>query len=82
MPLPSNKALMGSNGLPVWLGNRLEFLLVLDDPVSPLGVTDPFTHQHTFVIVTSSGMSVCLSVLSIAPPASMVVTTCHDDHRR
>ena len=63
-PLPNNGALMGSNGLPVWLGNLLEFLLVLDDPVSPSGVTDPFTRQCTFVIVTSSGMSVCSSVLS------------------
>ena len=63
----SNKALIGSNGLPVWLGNRLEFLLVLDDLVSPSGVTDPFTRQRTFVIVTSSGTFVCSSVLSIAP---------------
>ena len=64
MPLPSNGTLMGSNGLPVWLGNRSECLLVLDDPVSLSGVTDPFTRQCSFVIVTSSWTSVCSSVLS------------------
>ena len=56
---------MGSNGLPVWLGNRLESLLVLDDPVSPSGVTDPFTRQCSFIIVASSRMFVYSSVLSI-----------------
>ena len=66
-PLPSNRALMGSNGLTAWLGNRLECLLVLDDLVSSSGVTDPFTRQRTFVIVTSSRTSVCSSALSIAP---------------
>ena len=66
-PLPSNRALMGSNGLTVWLGNRLECLLVLNDSVSPSGVADPFTRQRTFVIVTSSRTSVCSLVLSIAP---------------
>ena len=58
---------MGSNGLPAWLGNRLECLLVLNDLVSSSGVTDPFTRQCTFVIVASSKMSVCSSVLSVAP---------------
>ena len=58
---------MGSNGLPVWLGNRLESLLVLDDPVSPSGVTDPFTRQCSFIIVASSRMFVYSSVLSVAP---------------
>ena len=49
--LPSNGVLMGPNGLPVWLCNCLECLLmnVLNDPVSPSGVTDPL-----FVNVTSS----------------------------
>ena len=56
---------MGSNGLPAWLGNRLECLLVLNDLVSSSGVTDPFTRQCTFVIVTSSRTFVCSSVLSI-----------------
>ena len=56
---------MGSNGLPVWLGNCLEYLLVLDDPVSLSGVTDPFTSQCTFVIVALSRTFVCSSVLSI-----------------
>ena len=55
---------MGSNGLTVWLGNRLECLLVLDDPVSSSGMTDPFTRQRTFAIVTSSRTSVCSLVLS------------------
>ena len=64
-PLPKNGALMGSNGLTVWLGNRLECLLVLDDPVSSSGVADPFTRHRTFVIVTSSRTSVCSSVLSV-----------------
>ena len=64
-PLPSNGALMGSNGLTVWLGNCLECLLVLDDPASLLGVANPFTHQRTFVIVTSSRTSICSSVLSV-----------------
>ena len=64
MPLPSNGALMGSNGLTVWLGNRLECLLALDDPVSSSGVAGPFTRHRDFVIVTSFRMSVCSSVLS------------------
>ena len=66
-PLPSNGALMGSNGLLACLDNRLECLLVLNDPVSPSGVIDPFTRQCTFVIVASSKMSVCSSILSVAP---------------
>ena len=67
MPLPSNGALMGSNGLPVWLGNRLERLLALDDPVSLSGLADNFTHQCLFVIAASSRMSVCSLVLSVTP---------------
>ena len=66
-PLPSNRALMGSNGLTVWLGNHLECLLALDDPVSLSGMAGPFTRHRAFVIVTSSRMSVCSLVLSIAP---------------
>ena len=65
-PLPSNGVLMGSNGLPAWLGNRLECLLVLNDPVSSSGVTDPFSRQCTFVIVALSKMFVCSLVLSVA----------------
>ena len=64
MPLPSNGALMGSNGLPVWLGNRLECLLALDDPVSPSSLADNFTCQCLFVIAASSRISVCSSALS------------------
>ena len=56
---------MGSNGLPVWLGNRLECLLVLDDPVSPSSLADPFTRQCSFVIVASSKTFVCSSVRSL-----------------
>ena len=63
-PLPSNGALMGSNDLTVWLGNRLECLLILDDPVSSSGMIDPFTRQRTFIIVTSSRTSICSLVLS------------------
>ena len=66
-PLPSNGALMGSNGLTVWFGNCLECLLILNDPVSLSGMVDPFTRHCTIVNVTSSGMLVCSSVLSIAP---------------
>ena len=63
-PLPSNGALMGSNGLTVWLGNRLRCLLILNDFVPPSGVISPFTrqsyyHQGYFVRDT-----VCSSVLS------------------
>ena len=58
---------MGSNGLPVWLGNRLECLLALEDPVSPSGLVGNFTRQCLFVIAASSRMSVCSSVLSVAP---------------
>ena len=64
-PLPSNGALIGSNGLTVWLGNCLECLLIFNDPISPSGVVDPFTRHRTIVKVTSSAMSVCSSVLSI-----------------
>ena len=56
---------MGSNGLPVWLGNRLKCLLVLDDPVSPSSLADPFTRQCSFVIVASSKTFVCSSVRSL-----------------
>ena len=58
---------MGSNGLPVWLGNRLECLLVLNGPVSLSGMTDPFIRQCNFVMVVSSKIGVCSSVLSVAP---------------
>ena len=70
--LPSNGALMGPNGLPVWLCNYLECLFVLKGPVSPSGVTDPFTRQYTFVLVISSEMCVCLSVLSTLIPFVMM----------
>ena len=66
-PLPSNGALMGSNGLTVWFGNRLECLLILNDFCIPVVVADPFTRQRTFITVTSSRTSLCSSVLSIAP---------------
>ena len=63
-PLPSNGTLMGSNGLTVWLGNRLRCLLILNDFVPPSGMISPFTrqsyyHQGYFVQDT-----VCSSVLS------------------
>ena len=64
-PLPSNGTLMGSNGLIVWLGNRLRCLLILNDSLPPSGVVNPFTRQRTIVKVTSSGTSVCSSVLSL-----------------
>ena len=64
--LPSNEALMGPNGLPIWLCNRLECLFVLNGPVSPSGMTDPFTRQCTFVLVASSKMCVCSLVLSVS----------------
>ena len=63
MHLPSNGVLMGFNGLTVWLGNCLECLLILNDPVSPSGVVDPFTCHRTIVKVTSFGTLVCSSVL-------------------
>ena len=63
--LPSNGVLMGPNDLPVWLCNRLECLLVLNGPVSPSGMTDPFIHQCNFVMVASSKICVCLLVLSL-----------------
>ena len=63
-PLPSNGALMGSNGLTIWLGNRLKCLLILNDPVSSSGVVNPFTRHHNVVKVTSSGTPVCSSILS------------------
>ena len=72
-PLPSNGALMGSNGLTVWLGNHLECLLVLNDFVSPSGMANPFTRQRTFVIVTSSRTSVCLLVLSISKKVTTAI---------
>ena len=64
-PLPSNGTLMGSNGLTVWLGNCLGCLFILNDYVPPSGVVNPFTCQRTIVKVTSSGTSVCSSVLSL-----------------
>ena len=67
MLLPSNRALMGPNSLPDWLCSRLEYLFVLNGPVSSSGMTDPFTCQCTFVLVASSKMCVCSSVLSVDP---------------
>ena len=58
---------MGPNGLPVWFCNRLECLLVLNGPVSPSGVTDPLYRKSNFVMVASSKICVCSSVLSVAP---------------
>ena len=81
-PLPSNGTLMGSNVLIVWLGNRLRCLLILNDFVPPSGVISHFTRQSHYCQGYFIRDTVCLSVLSIAPPASMVVMTCHDDHRR
>ena len=79
--LPSNGVLMGPNGLPVQFCNRLGCLLVLNGPMSPSGVTDPFIRQCNFVMVASS--KICMSVSTIScPSASTVVTTRHDDHRR
>ena len=57
--MPSNGALMGSNGLTVWLGNCLECLLALDDPMSSSGLANPFTHQCSFSYLLRLG---CLYV--------------------
>ena len=65
--LPSNGDLMGPNGLPIWFCNRLECLLILNGPVSPSGVIDPLYRQSNFVMVASSKICVCSSVLSVAP---------------
>ena len=48
-PLPSNGALMGSNGLTVWLGNHLKCLLILNDSISPSSVVNPFTRHRTLL---------------------------------
>ena len=63
--LPSNGVLMGPNGLPVWLCNRLECLLVLNDPVSSSGMIDLFIRQCNFVMVASSKICVCPSVVLV-----------------
>ena len=64
-PLPSNGALMGSNGLTVWLGNRLRCLLILNDFVPPLGVISPLDRQSHYRQGYFVRDTICSSVLSL-----------------
>ena len=66
-PLPSNGTLMGSNGLTVWLDNRLRCLLILIDFIPLSGVISPFNRQSYYRRGYFVRDTVCSSILSIAP---------------
>ena len=54
MPLPSNGALIGSNGLQDWLCNCPAYLLIdyIEWPsLSSSEVTDPLVRQDDFVLI-------------------------------